>query len=658
MQVTLPDGAKRSIADGATFLDLAKDISPGLAKAVVAAKLDGELMDLQAPIPREGTVELLKADKPEAEDVIRHSCEHVLATAVVRLFKGAQVTMGPADHSKDFYYDFDIGRPFTPEDLLKIEEEMQKIIAEDVKFTRREVAKSEAEQIFKDLHQRFKPEILAWIPGDRVTIYQDADFVDLCRGPHVPSAGKIGAFKLLGAAGAYWRGDASKDALQRIRGVAFKDKKALEKYFDNLEKAKARDHRKLGKELLLFGFSPLAPASPFFMPKGALVYNQMVAYVRKLYERHGYEEVHTPLIFNTQLFKTSGHYDNYRDNMYFATAGKNEKGKSAETAEAEGVEWGVKPMNCPGHCLLYQMTLRSFRDLPWRVADFSRLHRAEGESVHGLMRVRSFCQDDSHIFCAPDQMPEEMDAFIDLVDEVYTDFGFSPQDVGVKVATRPEKRMGEEKNWDIAERALQDALKAKNRPFEILPGEGAFYGPKIEFHVKDALERSWQLGTLQVDFTLPERFELEYVGADSARHRPVMLHRAILGSLERFFGVYVEHTGGAFPTWLAPVQAIVLPVTDRAMEHAEVIREKLAESGVRAEVDRRNEKLNLKIREAQLQKVPYMLVVGDKEVAAGGASMRLRSGEDKGHVALDALVPMIAAEAEIPGLRRKKKRIA
>lgn len=405
MQVTLPDDSKRTLRDGATFLDLATEIGPGLAKAAIAAKLDGELMDIQAPIPREGKVEILKSNAPEAEDVIRHSAEHVLATAVIRLFKGAQVTMGPADHSKDFYYDFDIGRPFTPDDLAKIEEEMQKIIAQDVKFVRREVGKDEAAALFKRLGQRFKPEILAWIPGDKVTIYEDADFVDLCKGPHVPSSGKIGAFKLIGAAGAYWRGDATKDPLQRIRGVAFKDKKALEKYFENLEKAKARDHRKLGKELQLFGFSPLAPASPFFMPKGAIVYNRMIEYVRKLYERYGYEEVVTPLIYNTNLFKTSGHYDNYRDNMYFATAGKNEKGATAESEETAGVEWGVKPMNCPGHCLLYGMTLHSFRDLPWRVADFARLHRAEGESVHGLMRVRSFAQDDSHIFCTPEQMP-------------------------------------------------------------------------------------------------------------------------------------------------------------------------------------------------------------------------------------------------------------
>jgi threonyl-tRNA synthetase len=707
MQVTLPDGSKRTLPDGATFYDLAKDIGPGLAKVVVAAKLDGELMDIQAPIPREGVVQLLKADAPESEDIIRHSCEHVLATAVLRLFQGAQVTMGPSDHSKDFYYDFDIGRPFSPDDIAKIEEEMAKVIKEDVKFTRKEVSKAEAAEMFAKAGQRFKPEILAWIPGETVTVYEDADFVDLCRGPHIPSAGKIGAFKLLGAAGSYWRGDATKDPLQRIRGVAFKDEKTLKKYFEQLEQAKARDHRKLGKELGLFAFSPLAPASPFFLPKGAHIYNKMIEYVRSQYRRYGYQEVITPQIYSAEVFKTSGHYDNYSDNMYFATAGRPSAGapsgggesaspsvgSAAEdvsvlikagldrvmatasearsepasvgaagglappvTAQGRAQEWSVKPMNCPGHCVLFGMTLHSFRELPWRCADFGRLHRAEGEAVHGMMRVRTFVQDDAHIFCTPEQIAEESASFIDLVDEVYEDFGFTKDKIDVKVATRPEKRMGSEEIWDRSEKALADALASKGRTFEFSPGEGAFYGPKIEFHVKDALDRSWQLGTLQVDFNLPERFQLDYVGADGARHRPVMLHRAILGSLERFFGVYLEHTAGAYPSWLAPVQAIVLPVTDRAMEHGEKIARALFDAGVRVEVDRRNEKLGKKIAEAQTMKVPFMLVVGDREVEQGGASVRLYGGGDKGYLALDQLVPMIVQAAELPGARRSQRR--
>ncbi|MCK6551863.1 threonine--tRNA ligase, partial [Myxococcota bacterium] len=645
MQVTLPDGKKREVRDGGTFLDLAKDIGPGLAKAVIAARLDGELMDIQAPIPREGTVELLKADQPEAEDIIRHSCEHVLATAVIRLFPGAQVTMGPSDHGKDFYYDFDIGRSFTPADLEQIEAEMKKVIAEDVKFVRREVTKAEAAALFQKLGQRYKPEILEWIKDDTVTIYEDADFIDLCRGPHVPSAGKIGAFKLLGAAGAYWRGDATREPLQRIRGVAFKDEKSLKKYVDQIELAKARDHRKLGKDLGLFGFSPLSPASPFFMPKGTIVYNQMLAYVRQLYRRYGYEEVITPQIFSVDVFKTSGHYSHYADNMYFGKAGLKDEEKTAGQLPVDVLEWSSKPMNCPGHCVLYGMTLHSFRDLPWRCADFGRLHRAEGESVHGLMRVRTFCQDDAHIFCAPEQMPEEMAAFIDLVEEVYTDFGFKTEQVSVKLATRPESRMGEDAVWDVAEEGLATALKQKGLKYEVLPGEGAFYGPKIEFHVKDALDRSWQLGTLQVDFQLPKRFGLEYVGADSGRHAPVMLHRAILGSLERFYGVYLEHTGGAFPTWLAPVQAVILPVTDRAIEHAEKLQSRLFDAGVRVEIDRRNEKIGKKIAEAQTQKVPYSLVVGDREVEQGGASIRLYGSKDTSYVGADELVTMIAKDA-------------
>lgn len=656
MKVTLPDGSVKEVPEGSTFLDLAQSIGPGLAKAAVAAKLDGELMDVQAPIPREGGVVFVRTQDPEGGDVIRHSAEHVLATAVIRLFAGAQVTMGPADHSKGFYYDFDIGRPFTPEDLEKIEAEMKKVIAEDVPFVRREVGKDEAAKLFAEIGQRFKPEILAWIPGDEVTLYQDANFIDLCKGPHVPSAGKIGAFKLIGAAGAYWRGDATKDPLQRIRGVAFANKKELDAYEKQMELAKARDHRKLGRELGLVGFSPLAPASPFFLPKGAKVYNLMVDYVRSLYDKYGYQEVITPQIFSSELFKTSGHYENYAENMYFAEAGHEETGADDAAAFGPGaaptVEYAVKPMNCPGHCVLYQMDLHSFRDLPWRVADFGRLHRAEGDATHGLMRVRTFCQDDAHIFCTEDQMAVEMASFVDLVDEVYQDFGLG--EVKIRLATRPEKRMGADALWERSESDLAKVLEAKGRAFDLAPGEGAFYGPKLEFHVKDALDRSWQLGTLQVDFNLPERFGLEYVGSDSARHRPVMLHRAILGSLERFFGVYLEHTGGLFPAWLAPEQARVIPVTDRAFEHAQKVSAALATAGVRVEVDPSSDKLGAKIREAQLAKVPFMLIVGDKEVEKGGVSIRLRDGTDLGYLELPAAAARVTEDTEMPSAKRRR----
>lgn len=657
MRITLPDGSARDVPAGSTFLDLARSIGPGLAKAVIVARLDDQLMDLQQPIPREGRVELLKADHPSAQEVIRHSAEHVLATAVIRLFPGAQVTMGPQDHSKDFYYDFDVGRPFTPDDLGRIEAEMQKVIAEDVPFVRREVTKTEAAAVFAEYGQRFKPEILSWIKDETVSLYQDADFVDLCRGPHVPSAGRIGAFKLTGAAASYWRGDATRDHLQRVRGVAFASKKDLDKHFEQLELAKARDHRRLGKDLQLFGFSTLAPASPFFLPRGTTVYNLLVQYVRGLYRKYGYQEVITPQIFSSELFKISGHYDNYSDNMYFAQAGKpdakpaagapHEGAPTDEHGHTHAVEYAVKPMNCPGHCVLYGMDLRSFRELPWRVADFGRLHRAEGEAVHGMMRVRTFCQDDAHIFCTEDQMFDEMSRFLDLVDEVYRDFGLS--NVRIRVATRPEKRLGSEALWDRSEADLRRVLDERSRAYELAAGEGAFYGPKWEFHVEDALGRSWQLGTLQVDMNLPQRFDLEYVGADSRRHRPVMLHRAILGSLERFYGVYLEHSGGNFPAWLAPLQAVVVPVTDRALAHAEKVEAALVAAGLRVDVDRRNEKLGFKIREAQLQKIPFVLVVGDKEAEQGTVSLRLRGGQDLGAMSLDAAAARLVADARMPG---------
>jgi len=652
MKVSLPDGSTRDVPTGSTFLDLAKSIGPGLAKAAVVAKLDDEIVDLQAEIPRDGRVTFLKADAPESEDVIRHSAEHVLATAVLRLFPGAQVTMGPSDHSKDFYYDFDVGRAFTPEDLEKIEAEMTKVIAEDVKFTRKLMSKSEAADLFKKHGQRFKPEILEWIKDADVSIYENADFVDLCRGPHVPNAGKIGAFKLLGAAGSYWRGDATKDKLQRIRGVAFSDKKKLAKHFETIELAKARDHRKLGKELELFGFSTMAPASPFFFPKGATVYNLLIDYVRGQYRRHGYQEVVTPQIYSAELWKTSGHYENFSDNMYFAEPGRRDHRVAQQAAgdEHHHTEMAVKPMNCPGHCVLYGMQLKSFRDLPWRVADFGRLHRSEGEAVHGMMRVRTFSQDDAHIFCAVDQMYGEMKAFLALVEDVYRDFGLSSPKI--RLATRPEKRMGSDEVWDKAEGDLASVLKEAGREYTVAPGEGAFYGPKWEFHVEDALGRSWQLGTLQVDFSMPKQFGLEYVGHDGARHTPVMLHRAVLGSLERFYAVYLEHTGGAFPPWLAPIQARVLPVTDRAQPHAEKIAELLAERGLRAEVDRKNEKLGFKMREAQMQKIPYVLVVGDKEVEQNAASVRLHGGQDLGAKPIDEVLSMIADQARMPGRRQ------
>ncbi|MBI5494739.1 MAG: threonine--tRNA ligase [Deltaproteobacteria bacterium] len=678
ISVILPDGSKKTLPHGATAADLALSISAGLAKAVVAARVKlgakTEVRDLQAPLVDGAQVWLLKLDDKDAQDIMRHSAEHVLATAVCRLFPGAQVTMGPRDHGKEFYYDFDIGRPFTPEDLERIEAEMQKLITEDKPFIRREVPKPQAREEFKQLGQKYKDQILDWIPDDNVTIYQNHDFTDLCRGPHLPSTGRIKAVKLTGVAGAYWRGDQSREMLQRISGQAFTSKDEMTKHFAQLEEAKKRDHRKLGKELELFFFDPLAPASPFFLPRGALVYNKLVEYVRKLYVKYGYDEVVTPQIFDTKLFKTSGHYDNYEENMYFGYGGlslrklnglirqvaednkdnkdlfaKDVFGDSAE----EDVEWrefGVKPMNCPGHCILYAHSLHSHRDLPMRIADFGRLHRFEkGGVTHGLARVRTFSQDDAHIFCTPDQVQAEIVSFVNLLDEVYRAFEFN--DVRIRLATRPEKRAGSDADWDRAEKALEEALMGVKREFTFSPGEGAFYGPKLEFHVKDALERSWQLGTIQVDYVLPgpDRFALTFINREGAKDQVVMLHRAILGSLERFLGVYLEHIGGKFPAWLAPEQARILPITDEAMSYANELRARLLARGLRVDLDARQEKLGFKVREAQLMQVPFALVIGNKEVADKGVTVRQRGGKDLGFMAEDALTAFIVKECTMPG---------
>ncbi|MEW5849689.1 MAG: threonine--tRNA ligase [Myxococcota bacterium] len=664
INITLPDGSQRSLPTGSTAMDLAQAISAGLAKAVVAARIktgdETRVVDLQSRLPDGAQVWLLKMDDPDAQDTMRHSAEHILATAVCRLFPGAQVTMGPREHDKEFYYDFDIGRPFTPEDIEKVEKEMQRLIDEDAPFKRNEISKNEARELFKKLGQRYKDQILDWIPGDTVSVYQNHDFTDLCRGPHVPSSGKIKAFKLMGAAGAYWRGDSNNEMLQRIHGIAFPSKDELTKHLARIEEAKKRDHRKLGKELELFSFHPWAPASPFFLPKGTAVYNRLLEYVRKLYVKYGYQEVITPQIFDVALFKTSGHYENYWENMFFAFGGgKLDALKEAMAPKAVGSdvtkeeedhvarEFGVKAMNCPGHCLLYGMELHSHRDLPWRVADFGRLHRFEkGGVTHGLARVRSFCQDDAHIFCTPEQVQQEIEQFVRFLDEIYKACEFN--DVTIRLATRPEKRVGTDAMWDHAEKALEQALIAIGRKFVFAPGDGAFYGPKLEFHVKDALDRSWQLGTIQVDYNFPERFDLNYVAPDGSKQRPVMLHRAILGSLERFFGVYLEHIAGKFPTWLAPVQARILPITERAMDYAKEMKLALQQAGLRVEVDERNEKLGFKIREAQLMQIPYALVVGDKEVTEKGATVRQRGGKDLGFMANDALTAFLLKEGQLP----------
>ncbi|MBP7678660.1 MAG: threonine--tRNA ligase, partial [Thermoanaerobaculia bacterium] len=536
VRLTLPDGSVREVAAGTTGEAVAASIGARLAKDALAVKVGGKVLDLKRPITESGAFEVITPKHPDALEVYRHSTAHLTAHAVKRLFPGVKIGIGPAIEN-GYYYDFDPGRAFTPEDLEKIEAEMRKIVAENATIERLEMSKAEAVKLFEEQGDHLKVEIVSGIPEGSLSCYRQADFIDLCRGPHVPSTGKLGVFKLTHAAGAYWKGDERNPMLQRIYGASFLSQKELDEHLLRMEQARARDHRKLGKELGLYLFHPWAPASPFFLPKGATVYTLLVDYMRSLYPKYGYTEVVTPQVYDVELFKKSGHYQNYHENMFFTVADER--------------EYGVKPMNCPGHFLMFSQQAFSYRDLPVRYADFGRLHRYERSGVtQGLTRVRTFCQDDAHLFVSLEEMPAEMDRFIDLIDEVYGTFGFT--DVRVALATRPEKFMGTVENWDLAEKALAAAFQRRGRAYEINAGDGAFYGPKLDFQVTDAIGRAWQLGTLQVDFSNPERFDLEYTAEDGTKKRPVVLHRAVLGSLERFFGILVEHTGGDFPLWLSP----------------------------------------------------------------------------------------------------------
>ena len=549
---------------------------------------------------------------------IRHSAAHVMADAVTSIWPQAKLTIGPPTDD-GFYYDIDLDHRLTPEDLKEVERRMRKIIGANDPFVREEISREDAQRRFAE--NEYKLENIAEIPeGEVITTYSHGKFTDLCEGPHVDRAGAIKAVKLLNIAGAYWRGDERNPMLQRIYGTAFESKDALRRHIEMLEEAAKRDHRKVGRELELFMFDPAAPASPFFLPKGTVLYNLLIDYIRELYQRYGYQEVMTPQIFESGLWRRSGHYENYKENMFFV--------------EIDEREFGVKPMNCPSHALIYGSTLHSYRDLPVRLADFGRLHRYERSGVtHGLTRVRSFAQDDAHIFCRPDQVQSEVTAFIDMVHETFTIFGFD--DVHVMLSLRPEKRVGTDEMWDRAEAALTSALESKGLGYEAVAGEGAFYGPKIDFFMRDALRRQWQLSTVQLDYSLPERFGLEYVTEDDRRERPVLIHRALLGSLERFIAILLEHTGGALPVWLSPVQAVVIPIADRHADYAHEVESRLRGVGLRVEVDARTQRMNLKIREAQLRKVPYMLVVGDREQETGAAAVRQRAGEDLGAMPLD-----------------------
>lgn len=634
-----------------------------LTPKVVAARVQGVLTDLHTTVTADAEVVPVLIEDRDALALIRHSASHVMADAVQRLFPGTQVTFGPATDN-GFYYDFD--RPegqFSDADLEQIEGAMRQITAANQPFRRQVVSRAEAEKLFGEKGEKYKVEHLGRLEGE-ITLYRHGEWVDLCAGPHVPSTGSIGAVKLTSVAGAYWRGDERNPMLQRIYGTAFATQKELDDYLRSLEEAKQRDHRKLGKELHLIGFHRLAPASPFFLPRGADLYNRLVDYLRGLYRQYDYMEVITPQVYESELFEISGHLPNYAENMFLAASAESleqaaermVKGSEQSVIEARNhlqrdLRYAIKPMNCPGHCLMFGMTRRSYRELPLRIADFGRLHRFERSGVtQGLTRVRTFSQDDGHIFCTLDQIQSEISVFLDLVQSVYRDFKFSS--VRVKIATRPDHRLGSEEMWDRAEQALKLAVESKGLPFEIAEGEGVFYGPKIEFHLNDALGRPWQLGTIQVDFNMPERFGLSYIGEDNTQHCPVMLHRAILGSVERFLGVLIEHLGGAFPTWLSPEQVIVLTVSEKFNAYAKEVQEILKKGGVRAVVDLSDDKLGAKIRTARNMRYPYIAVVGAREAQDKGVALRSRDqNQDLGFMSLEAVIALIENDAKTRGGR-------
>ena len=631
VQITLPDGSKRDFPGPVTVAEVAASIGAGLAKAALAGKVGDKVVDTSFQITSDSPLSILTAKDAEGLEVIRHSTAHLLAYAVKELFPDAQVTIGPViEHG--FYYDFSYKRPFTPEDLAAIEKKMAELAAKDEPVVRRVLPRDEAVAYFKGIGEHYKAEIIASIPANEdVSLYREGKFEDLCRGPHVPSTGKLKHFKLMKVAGAYWRGDHRNEMLQRVYGTAWASKEELQQYLTMLEEAEKRDHRKLGRELDLFHLDEHSPGTVFWHPKGWAVWQQVEQYMRRVYRDNGYQEVKGPQILDKALWEKTGHWDKYRENMF--------------TTESEKRDYALKPMNCPGHILIFKQGIKSYRDLPLRYGEFGACHRNEPTGgLHGIMRVRAFTQDDGHIFCTEDQIQSEVVAFTTLLQKVYQDFGFT--DIIYKVATRPEKRIGSDELWDKAEAALMESLKAANCAFEIAPGDGAFYGPKIEYTLKDAIGRHWQCGTIQVDFSMPERLDAEYVGEDGNRHRPVMLHRAILGSLERFIGILIEEHAGALPTWLAPVQVSVLNITDAQADYCLEIVQKLKKSlpnqELRVQTDLRNEKITYKIREHSMQKLPYILVAGDKEKAAGAVAVRARGNKDLGVMSLEAFVQLIA----------------
>lgn len=630
INVTLPDGTSRRYLAGTTIEQVAESISTGLKKNAVAGKLNGKLVDLNQSIEPNSLIEIVTLESKEGLEVYRHSTAHVLAQSIKRIYGDKAVKLGIGPVIEDgFYYDIDIEKPLSIDDLVAIEKEMEKVIQENLPIIRRVVSRTEAIKIFEDLEEPLKLELIRDLPEDSViTIYDQGEFFDLCRGPHLPSTGRIKAFKLMNVAGAYWRGDSNNKMLQRIYGTSFPKKAQLEEHLHVLEEAKKRDHRKLGKELELFMFSEEAPGMPFFLPKGMAIRTELENFARELQRQRDYDEVRTPLMMNNRVWEQSGHWDHYKDNMYFTNV--------------DETKFALKPMNCPGHMLIFKNSLHSYRELPIRISEFGQVHRHElSGALNGMMRVRTFCQDDAHLFVLPEQIEDEISRVISLIDHVYQVLGFAYK---VELSTRPEDSMGSEELWNQAEQSLRNVLDKLGIDYYVNEGDGAFYGPKIDFHILDALKRSWQCGTIQLDFQMPEKFDLSYIGEDNQKHRPVVIHRALYGSIERFIGILTEHFTGAFPLWLAPVQATLLPVSENYFDYAFQVKKSLERAGIRVEVDVRNEKLGYKIREAQLAKIPYMLVIGENEKNSDSVSVRKRGEGDLGSISILQIIEKMSEE--------------
>jgi threonyl-tRNA synthetase len=630
INVTLPDGTIRRYPPGTIIEQVAESISTGLKKNAVAGKINGKLVDLNQPIEPNSLVEIVTLDSKEGLEIYRHSTAHLMAQSIKRIYGDKAVKLGIGPVIEDgFYYDIDIEKPLSSDDLAAIEKEMEKVIQENLPIVRRVVSRTEAIKTFEELEEPLKLELIRDLPEDAViTIYDQGEFFDLCRGPHLPSTGRIKAFKLMNVAGAYWRGDSNNKMLQRIYGTSFPKKTQLEEYLHVLEEAKKRDHRKLGKELELFMFSEEAPGMPFFLPKGMTIRTELENFARELQRQRDYDEVRTPLMMNNRVWEQSGHWDHYKDNMYFTNV--------------DETKFALKPMNCPGHMLIFKNSLHSYRELPIRISEFGQVHRHElSGALNGMMRVRTFCQDDAHLFVSPEQIEDEISRVISLIDHVYQVLGFEYK---VELSTRPEDSMGSEELWNQAEQSLKNVLDKLGIDYHVNEGDGAFYGPKIDFHILDALKRSWQCGTIQLDFQMPEKFDLSYIGEDNQKHRPVVIHRALYGSIERFIGMLTEHFSGAFPLWLSPVHAKLLPISENYIDYAFQVKKSLENDGIRVEVDVRNEKLGYKIREAQLEKIPYMLVLGENEKNSESVSVRKRGEGDLGTKSILEIIGQINEE--------------